>query len=174
MLEFNEDNNFIIINEKAFVPGKGKGPFTKPFRASGSQIRLFRRLGLQVTIVDENFNFEKDSSNEEQTTPEDIKEEVNNDTKELEKETKENIEKEVEAEESVKEDSDDVEEETSEEKTLDEKVEDAEEDKETLTEEELKEFTVAELKKELDNLGVEYAKNARKQELIDTLLEQTK
>jgi hypothetical protein len=45
--------------------------------------------------------------------------------------------------------------------------EEAEEEKESTEEEALEEFTVSELKEELDSLGVEYPPHARKAELIE-------
>lgn len=188
MLNFREDNNFIIINEKAFVPGKGKGPFVKPFQASGSQIRLFRRLGLHVTIVDEDYEYP--SSKKEDT----IKEENKKDSGENkdERNSKSNDEKSQE-EQSIGEESsreskvDDGSDQDVSEKIDDkaeEKVEEAESEKEEeetteeskeeevkVTEEDLNEFTVAELKEELDSKEIEYANNARKKDLIDLLLQ---
>ncbi|WRM43486.1 hypothetical protein [Staphylococcus phage LY01] len=181
MLNFNEDNNFIIINEKAFVPGKGKGPFVKPFRASGSQIRLFKRLGLQVTIVDEDYVYPSDKSDKKEDKNETVsessdtqpQEESNNEEKKLDEETesKETESKETESKETESKETESKEPESKETEEL------KEEDKEAkvygeikVTEEELNEFTVAELKEELDSKGIDYVKNARKQDLINLLL----
>ncbi|QPI17128.1 hypothetical protein [Staphylococcus phage vB_StaM_SA1] len=155
MLNFREDNNFIIINEKAFVPGKGKGPFVKPFQASGSQIRLFRRLGLHVTIVDEDYEYPSSKKEEEETKVED--QEV---SEAVEDKADEKIEEKVEEPESQEEEEAETEEESKEEAK---EVE--------VTEEDLNEFTVAELKEELDSKEIEYANNARKKDLIELLLQ---
>lgn len=166
MKEFREDVNFIIINEPVFVPGKGKGPFTKPFKASGSQIRLFRRLNIQVTIVDEDYEVSQNDQTEV----------VRNETPKVEenKETENNVSEDSPEEEETTEDED-VKEENSvetevEEDHSEETEENTEEAEETLTKSELEQFTVSELKKELDNRGIEYARNARKNDLIELLI----
>lgn len=180
MLNFREDNNFIIINEKAFVPGKGKGPFVKPFQASGSQIRLFRRLGLHVTIVDEDYEYPSSKKDNEEDKDErnpkssgEKSQEKQSNGEESSKESKVDGGKDQEVSETIDDKVDEkIEEKVEEAESEKEEEETAEESKEVeVTEEDLNEFTVAELKEELDSKEIEYANNARKKDLIELLLQ---
>lgn len=165
----------VIINEEGFIPGLGRGPFKTPFDLDSNQVFNLRQLGYLVLEVKESpdrIKLDPSHLPEKESQPEEegsLIEEVNTEDGDQEvEETEETADKELDTEEETESDEDqEVEETADEEEESQEESEDEEFDE--LVKEIGKESTVPELKKLLDDAGIEYKYNARKDELLEKI-----
>lgn len=146
----------VVIREDKFIPGLGKGPFTKPVEISRNHLFNLRQQGFFVTEV---------SNNDLGLTPRQVKDQVPSESsleggaEELDRIEAVEPDEEVH-EEDVQEDSDDT--------VEDEVPVDDEQDSDN---DDLEDFTVAELKEMLDEKDIEYKHNDKKDDLIAKLKE---
>src|SRR5699024_6593024 len=164
----------VIINEEGFIPGLGRGPFKTPFDLDSNQVFNLRQLGYLVLEVKESpdrIKLDPSHLPEKESQPEEegsLIEEIN-----TEEETESNEDQEVEETDETADEELDTEEETesNEDQEVEETDETADEEEEfdELVKEIGKESTVPELKKLLDDAGIEYKYNARKDELLEKI-----
>ena len=164
----------VIINEEGFIPGLGRGPFKTPFDLDSNQVFNLRQLGYLVLEVKESpdrIKLDPSHLPKKESQPEEegsLIEEIN-----TEEETESNEDQEVEETDETADEELDTEEETesNEDQEVEETDETADEEEEfdELVKEIGKESTVPELKKLLDDAGIEYKYNARKDELLEKI-----
>lgn len=155
----------VIINSNKHIPGLGKGPFTEPIFIDDNHYHNLKAiedgagfLVLKVEDGDLNDPLELKKGEEVKETEEVVEEET----------AKEEVVEEESVEETTEEpvkDTEVAEEETTEEVVEEESDEEVKEESEV----DFSEMTVKEIKKELDELGVEYKYDAKKAELIEVL-----
>lgn len=168
----------VIINEEGFIPGLGRGPFKTPFELDSNQVFNLRQLGYLVLEVKESpdrLNLDPSHLPEKEFQPEEegsLIEEVDTEGEDQEvEESDETVDEEVDTEEESESNEEQEVEESDE--TTDEEDESQEESEDEefdeLVKEIGKESTVPELKKILDDAGIEYKYNARKDELLEKI-----
>lgn len=160
----------LLVFDAIYIPGYGMGPFITPIEINDPRLLAEVRLKSRVKVIEDRKTSKKKNNNNvypislESSVKEEVKEET------IVPEEKEEVVEEVVAPEAVEEI---VEEQPVEVEEVTEEipVEVVEEAKKLLTEEDLKDKTVAELKEILDGMGISYLYKDGKNILIKKIIE---